>query len=199
MVRQGRWRGALAALVAGLLASAARPAQAQYPHSGYSGVYQGGYSGGTSRGYTGVFVGGYSGGTSRGFTGTYVGGPAHPGYSSYPGYPHLFLAPEEGDNFYVAAPREKNAVSVAVRVPFDADVWFEGRKTTQTGVVRDFESPPLSAGEKYLYHVRARWSEQGRMIDQTRTIPVQAGARVRVDFLAPAKDKAAKAGTAQNR
>jgi hypothetical protein len=55
-------------------------------------------------------------------------------------------------------------------------------------------TPPLAAGKKYFYVVRARWQQDGKAIDQTRKVAVTAGARVRVDFLA---DKTKPAITAK--
>ncbi len=69
-----------------------------------------------------------------------------------------------------------------VLVPADAEVWLNGNPTTQRGEQRLFESPALAPGRDYQYEVRARWTEGGRAVDQTRTVVVRANARVGVDF-----------------
>jgi uncharacterized protein (TIGR03000 family) len=76
---------------------------------------------------------------------------------------------------------------VEVIVPSaDAAVWFQGVKTSQTGTIREFVSPPLARGSSYSYTVRARWrSADGAPVTQTRTVPVRPGQRVRVDFSVP--------------
>jgi uncharacterized protein (TIGR03000 family) len=61
-------------------------------------------------------------------------------------------------------------------------VWFEGKKMTATGTDRAFRSPPLEAGQRYLYDVRARWREHGHLVTQTRQVKVRAGADVNVTF-----------------
>jgi uncharacterized protein (TIGR03000 family) len=66
-------------------------------------------------------------------------------------------------------------------VPANAEVWFEGAKTTSTGSVREYQSPPLSPG-RYTYHIRARWTENGRDITQTKNVTVSSGAHVTVEF-----------------
>jgi uncharacterized protein (TIGR03000 family) len=76
-------------------------------------------------------------------------------------------------------------VKVDVRVPADAELWFEGQKTNQTGAERTFQSPPLEPGQKYVYDVRARWKENGKEVEQTRKVRVRAGERVTVDFTKP--------------
>jgi uncharacterized protein (TIGR03000 family) len=73
------------------------------------------------------------------------------------------------------------AVHIAIRAPRDAEVWFDGAKTKQTGGSRDFVSPPLASGT-YMYQIRTRWMEGGQTVDRTRRITVQAGDRLRLDF-----------------
>jgi uncharacterized protein (TIGR03000 family) len=71
-------------------------------------------------------------------------------------------------------------------VPANAQVWFENARTNQGGAVRDFTSPPLTPGHVYTYEIRARWQQDGREIDQTRQVDIQAGSQVAVDFTKPA-------------
>jgi uncharacterized protein (TIGR03000 family) len=71
-----------------------------------------------------------------------------------------------------------------IKVPATAQVWFDGKKTTGKGQVREFRSPPLETGYDYTYEIRVRWAEGGREITQTRKVNVTAGARQEVDFTA---------------
>jgi uncharacterized protein (TIGR03000 family) len=73
-------------------------------------------------------------------------------------------------------------VTVEVRVPANAEVWFDGEKTAQTGPSRMFRSPSLRPGVAYLYLVRAKWSENGREMEQIQSITVHAGENIRVAF-----------------
>jgi uncharacterized protein (TIGR02246 family) len=43
----------------------------------------------------------------------------------------------------------------------------------------------LEVGRKYRYEIRARWTEDGRTVQQTRKVAVTGGDTVRVDFLTP--------------
>jgi uncharacterized protein (TIGR03000 family) len=80
---------------------------------------------------------------------------------------------------------------VTVRVPSpDAQVWFDDHRTQQGGMQRMFETPSLESGN-YSYKVRAKWRQDGKDMDQTRTVRVQPGQRVMVDF--------ARANTGQRR
>jgi uncharacterized protein (TIGR03000 family) len=97
-----------------------------------------------------------------------------------------------GDGAFVLPPLapvpgavEGNAAQVLVHVPADAEVWFDGAKTTQSGSGRSFRSPALRPGVSYLYVVRARWKEDGREVEQLQSITVHAGERVNVAFPLP--------------
>jgi uncharacterized protein (TIGR03000 family) len=78
-----------------------------------------------------------------------------------------------------------NAVHLRVRVEPGADLWFDGVRTQQTGVVREFASPALVPGQNYTYQVRARWTQDGYVVDRVRTIRVRANQRTEVDMTQP--------------
>jgi len=72
---------------------------------------------------------------------------------------------------------------VHVAVPANAEVWFGGFKTSQTGTDRVYQSPPLDPGKAYRYEVRARWTAaNGKVVDRNREVRVRAGQSARVDF-----------------
>jgi len=71
---------------------------------------------------------------------------------------------------------------VTISVPADAELWAEGIEMTSTGSVREFQSPPLTAGSRYTYELRARWNENGHEVTQTQQVAVAAGAHVSVRF-----------------
>jgi uncharacterized protein (TIGR03000 family) len=70
-------------------------------------------------------------------------------------------------------------------VPADAQLWVGDSPTDQGGAERLFVTPPLEGGRNLSYEIRARWKEQGRDVERTRTVPVFPGDRVTVDFLTP--------------
>jgi uncharacterized protein (TIGR03000 family) len=74
---------------------------------------------------------------------------------------------------------------VDVHFPANAEVWFEGVKMTQSGNDRLFESPPLTAGHSYSYHIRVRWMGNNGPIDETKEVRVGAGTRATVEFDRP--------------
>ena len=82
----------------------------------------------------------------------------------------------------------ENAALIAVHVPADAELWFDGTKTSQTSEVRQFQTPALEPGQEYNYTVRARWKDQGREVDQTRKVTVRAGDRLGINFMVPSRN-----------
>jgi uncharacterized protein (TIGR03000 family) len=80
-----------------------------------------------------------------------------------------------------AADKEKPAL-ITVNVPQDAQIWFEGAKTSQEGTSRQFISPALKEGHSYTYNLRVRRWENGRNVDETRKLSVHAGENITVTF-----------------
>jgi uncharacterized protein (TIGR03000 family) len=111
-----------------------------------------------------------------------------PDYSAYAPAPSVYQSfyppyPGSAESVQTASP-----VLIEVHVPSaEAEVWFDGVKTTQTGTLRSFLSPSLAPGGTFTYTVRARWTEDGRPVEQTRRISVQAGHQQTVDFRTPAR------------
>jgi uncharacterized protein (TIGR03000 family) len=75
---------------------------------------------------------------------------------------------------------------VNLRVPTNAEVWFDGNSTKQKGEWRSYVSPPLDSDKTLHYEVRARWTDaNGHAVEQTRRVAVRAGQLSMVDFLRP--------------
>ena len=129
--------------------------------------------------YPGYYGGGYYGGYGNG---DYAAAAYAPSSYAYADAPSTYTAPSVVTTAGTPPLPDENAIYIRVQVPPDAEVWFEGQKTTQAGPVRFFESPPVAPGRNYVYHIRARWSENGRQVDQTRDAPVYAGDKFSIDF-----------------
>jgi uncharacterized protein (TIGR03000 family) len=184
-----------------------------YSRGGYGGYYGRGYGGYYGRGYYGYGRGYYGYGRGyygygRGYYGYGLGlGFSDSGYSYGPSYTSASPGYVAGTNVYSAAGEgyspaadaaspmarvadygmglSDNAAHVRLKLPADAEVWFAGVRTTQTGAVRDFVSPPLDPAKKFSYQVRARWTTDEQTVDQTRTVVVRANVRTAVDFTRP--------------
>jgi uncharacterized protein (TIGR03000 family) len=84
------------------------------------------------------------------------------------------------------APSLEKVAHLDVAVPMaDADVWLNGVRMKQTGVNRQYESPPLKVGATYSYEIRARWTENGKAVERTQTVRVQASKQIKIDLTNP--------------
>ncbi|CAN5369989.1 hypothetical protein BH10PLA2_BH10PLA2_23500 [soil metagenome] len=82
------------------------------------------------------------------------------------------------------APQSEKA-KLKVFAPADAILTVDGAQTQSTGEIRNFESPLLPPGKKYVYTLRATWKEKGREVERERIVRVEAGVETTVDFRMP--------------
>jgi uncharacterized protein (TIGR03000 family) len=131
----------------------------------------------------------------------YYGGWGYPvccGYS-YPYYSYAtpYYAPmvASSANYSYAMPASasndpaggaaqgNNAALIDVDCPANAQIFFDGNPTAQTGGQRRFLSPELAPGKTYTYEVRATWvGSDNKAVTQTREVQVQAGKRSSANF-----------------
>lgn len=187
----------LSVITGALLFLGAGPVWAENPHAyrGYSGTAwvspppsyfgynldehaAGYYGGGRYREY-------YSFGRGYGladYPGPFAGPGVPPDYRGlWNLYPPMAHPPVHVEGLAPTAP-QKTTVSLRLKVPADAAVWLDGAKTAQTGADRLFESPPIKPGAPYTYAIRARWTENGRSVEQTQIVLVRAGDQIAVSF-----------------
>jgi uncharacterized protein (TIGR03000 family) len=83
--------------------------------------------------------------------------------------------------------------NIKFAVPAAARLFVDGRATTAAGTERSFVTPPLAAGQKYFYEVRAELVVDGLTVSEEQTVIVEAGAEVRASFpkLTAAAERAA--------
>ncbi len=179
-------------------------------YGGYGGYGYGGYGGYRGYGYglypglglgpglgyglgSGLGYGGYSYGSYPSVTYStpaYVSPPIVTQFSSGTVIPSETVIPASGTAIQTTSgytpdqAAQDNLAHVRVRVPANAEVWFEGEKTAQSGTLREFASPALKPGHNYVYTVRARWMEASGPVEQSREVNVQANATADVDFRA---------------
>jgi uncharacterized protein (TIGR03000 family) len=83
---------------------------------------------------------------------------------------------------YEVAGRSEASAQVEVRLPADAELWFNGTKMKTTGASRWFETPSLKVGPRFSYDARASWKEKGRLVTQSQEISVSARDVIHVTF-----------------
>lgn len=84
-------------------------------------------------------------------------------------------------------PPPDNAAHLQLVVPDNAEVLFDGGKTTQTGTTREFLSPQLPPGKLFDYTITVRYNDaNGKAVTDKRVIHVRANDWFRIDFTRPA-------------
>jgi peptidyl-prolyl cis-trans isomerase A (cyclophilin A) len=75
-----------------------------------------------------------------------------------------------------------------VWLPENATLLVDGQPTKQTGDQRVFYSPPVAAGKRYTYNLKACWDENGQTVERERTVAVAAGRLTDVSFFQGKKE-----------
>ncbi len=96
------------------------------------------------------------------------------------------LSSSASDASTTPSPQSDNAAHLQLVVPANAEVLVDGGKTTQTGTIREFVSPPLSAEKTFTYQIAVRGTDaHGKTIDDQRTVRIHANDSLRIDFTQP--------------
>jgi uncharacterized protein (TIGR03000 family) len=99
-----------------------------------------------------------------------------------------FYGPQTGEELSESI--NTNTAMIDIRIPDpNAQIWLDGQETKQRGTFRPFVSPPLEQGKTFHYKVRARWQQDGKEMDQTKTVEFKAGQRQVVTFDARANQQ----------
>jgi uncharacterized protein (TIGR03000 family) len=118
----------------------------------------------------------------------YYGGYVYPSYVDNP--PVYYPPPPEQQALPTPPPQQPAVMTATIDlyVPANAEVWFEGRKTNQTGTLRKFITPPLTAGVNSAYELKVRWTDaEGEVRETTRKVDVQPGGQVVLNLQESAK------------
>ena len=91
-------------------------------------------------------------------------------------------------DYYLLFSCDPASATMTVLVPTqDAQVWLGDAPTTQRGMERVFHTHGLQQAGTYL--IMARWTDNGRTVDQQRLVQVQPGQSVVVDFRTTPEEK----------
>ena len=113
-----------------------------------------------------------------------------PGYGYYPGeihgtYPWLDGPGTPFDRRQIAPQVVESAppdtALIVVKVPQDAELWFDDTRTAQRGSYREFRTPALPADASY--RLRVRWVVKGVELTRVESVRVAPGGALTVNFL----------------
>jgi uncharacterized protein (TIGR03000 family) len=175
-----------------------------YGYGGFGGYGYGGgwgyYPGGIGYNYFPRSYGAFTnyGPSYPAFNTAYAGyntNPYYNGYNAAFGAQANYAAPAAYSLMpsYVAIARSNRTVAaeyvipdqpaeVIVHVPEGAELWFDGHQTAQTGTERTFTTPALEKGTSYHYEVKARWTRDGKAVEDSQRVQVYAGGSISVTF-----------------
>jgi uncharacterized protein (TIGR03000 family) len=126
---------------------------------------------------------GCCGGFSAGYGccgGTVWGGawstPAAPAYATPIAPAAPLVVPE------TTKPDTKKGASLKFNLPADATLYVDGNKTQGVGAERLYFTPPLEAGQKYFYDVKAEIVVDGKTVVEEKRVIVEAGADISESF-----------------
>jgi uncharacterized protein (TIGR03000 family) len=86
-------------------------------------------------------------------------------------------------------PDQKLPARIRVRLPANAEITINGKKTTSTGPVREYETPELDPERVYTYLVKAKWLEDGITVEKSLRVRALSGNRVTINFVPPAQER----------
>jgi len=85
-------------------------------------------------------------------------------------------------NNSTSVPTRATSGMLTIWVPAGAKVTINGRETTSTGSRRQYVSYGLKPGFNYKYEVRAQIVRDGKLLEETKTVYLTAGAREGLAF-----------------
>jgi uncharacterized protein (TIGR03000 family) len=153
---------------------------------------------GRRHGCHGCSGGYYSGcsGTVYSCSGSYGCSGASAAYFYYSGSRYSYYPPSQqvvpqGER--APAPTVSNSTEVRssvgtinFRAPAEARIWVDGNVVNRTGETWRYTTPALRNGQRQSYEVKASWTVDGKVVNQNRTVTVEPGGRMTVDFNQPA-------------
>lgn len=93
--------------------------------------------------------------------------------------------------------KEEGGASLRFQLPSNATLFVDGNRVPGAGVDRSFYTPPLAAGQRYFYDVKAEVVVNGQTVVEEKRVIVTAGANLVESFprlIAAVADPATVAG-----
>ena len=72
--------------------------------------------------------------------------------------------------------------TIVVNLPLNAKLFVDDQPTTSQSGRRTFVSPPIPAGQKFQYTLKAEMERDGKPVTETKQVSVEAGKQTQVTF-----------------
>lgn len=114
----------------------------------------------------------------------YYSAPRSYYYDSVPRTSYYYESPQQFDVTMPSYSDRQARLEIRLSDPND-EVIIQGQRMSGTGTVRHFVSPELTEGRNYNYTISIRRANSTRERDETRSVDVQAGSNLLIDFTRP--------------
>jgi uncharacterized protein (TIGR03000 family) len=75
--------------------------------------------------------------------------------------------------------------TIHVKAPEGAEVWVEKDKINEGGAERSYSTPPLHATRTQIFTLRAKFTVEGKEVEQFRVVGLKGGETAKVTFGTP--------------
>ena len=96
----------------------------------------------------------------------------------HPNQPPVVTVPVAPMTKPVGSDGQPMGASLKFKVPADAKLYVDGRLAPGSGPERSFYTPPLAAGQKFFYEVKAELTVGGKTVVEEKKVVVTAGANL---------------------
>lgn len=96
----------------------------------------------------------------------------------HPNLPPVMTVPVAPMTKPVGSDGPPMGASLKFKVPADAKLYVDGKLAPGTGPERSFYTPPLAAGQKFFYEVKAELVVGGKTVVEEKKVIVEAGAKL---------------------
>jgi uncharacterized protein (TIGR03000 family) len=92
---------------------------------------------------------------------------------------------QQGAKIATGAAEKAKAAEIILYVPTGAEIWFNDDKTSQSGPVWVYKTPPLPPGRDFSYQLRVRWKEGESTVERNHPLTFRAGDEITLHFTKP--------------
>lgn len=104
------------------------------------------------------------------------------GRTYYPNQPPVMTIPVEPMKKPAGSDDKPSGAALKFSVPTDAKLYVDGKLAPGSGPERAFYTPPLEAGKKFFYEVKAELVIGGQTVVEEKKVIVEAGAKLSESF-----------------